>query len=733
MNYLGLPLILLLLSTLIIDFVGTTHNADGQSIGSIDNGDCALVANISTYPVYYNSSSRNNPDGTYYAGDAFHYIIIYGLKEIGPAVCSNLETSLTTSGSISLAGHTLEDNASITGFEELAREMCRQAAEEGLRCMYGHAEVSIGAKPGEHYLTFMISVDHKHCYIADGKVKCTWHRHEAEAKYRAHVLKPNIFLDVVKANVTDSDGYWIRNLDQTYYLWDGINVLHIVRYKWQNERVGTLHTKTTKVYDLKIEKEFECRSGGCSYTLQHPGLSPWNYNFNYGSGSTLYNATGSKDYGRHTFIYKVELFNIHRYLNATSNSTDALVVKYEPVYTNYPYSMLIDDNAWAYGNRLAVALHYFGSRGGEKDDTGGMHELRRSKVNGYQYSGYAFNPVWPVVLHERLKWLGAVSVDSNSLLTDSKNSTSMFVKSGYGKILFAYPIEHFMLKTRFENATLDAALQSVVFGGFNVKNTTEFRYVYPAVKFNTRVSVAAYHSDGRINNIPLSIDMIPQFEHGATYLHDYLNSKVIHDTGDRKFAEIVLSDMYGRGNSIAGNGFIKLKARFTSLLIPDSAKLVWGDKMNIPLNLALDALSPYMVKISAGSISRTFNATLFQFYSDYDYIVNLDNDNKLNVTRYGDLVVVPFDKKFGEVTLLKVNGKEHSNCMLGCSLVISKSEPLLVEAFNIWGGRAYAELEPVQEKMKSDIDMVQLATTLAILLGAFIIARIVARFGDKTR
>jgi len=274
-------------------------------------------------------------------------------------------------------------------------------------------------------------------------------------------------------------------------------------------------------------------------------------------------------------------------------------------------------------------------------------------------------------------------------------------------------------------------LQSIVFGGYNVKNVTEFRYVYPAVKFSTRINVAAYHSDGSINSIPLSIEMIPQFEHGATYLHDYLHAKVMRDTNDRKFADMVLSDTYEKGSSIAGNSFIKLKIRFTSLLIPDSARLGWGDKMNIPLNLALDALSPYIIKINAGTVSRTFNATLFQFYSNYHYAINLDNDNKLNATRHEDLVVVSFDKRFGEMTILKVNGEERIDCVLGCSLIASKNEPLLLEAFNIWGGRAYAEIEPIQEEEQSRINITNLLTALAVLTGAFILARIVARVGEK--
>jgi hypothetical protein len=117
--------------------------------------------------------------------------------------------------------------------------------------------------------------------------------------------------------------------------------------------------------------------------------------------------------------------------------------------------------------------------------------------------------------------------------------------------------------------------------------------------------------------------------------------------------------------------------------------------------------------------------------SDYNYTVNLDDDNKLNATRHGDLVVVRFDAKFGEITTLKVNGEEGNDCMMGCSLIANKSEPLML-VFNIWVGRAYTELEPTQEEGQTSIDITQLATAFLALLDAFIVARLVSRIGKST-
>lgn len=53
----------------------------------------------------------------------------------------------------------------------------------------------------------------------------------------------------------------------------------------------------------------------------------------------------------------------------------------------------------------------------------------------------------------------------------------------------------------------------------------------------------------------------------------------------------------------------------------------------------------------------------------------------------------------------------------------------MLEAFNIWGGSAYAELEPVQQKERMDIDVTQLAIGFSALLAALIIAKVVSRIG----
>ncbi len=353
--------------------------------------------------------------------------------------------------------------------------------------------------------------------------------------------------------------------------------------------------------------------------------------------SWIYNGTSEKDLGAHSFQYRIDLFNIERYLNTTSGSTDALLVRYDPVCQNYPYNMLEDNHWWAYGNRPAVALHYFGSQGGGPDDPSGIHELRRSKLNGFDYSGYAFDPVNKIFLNETMTWNSAESIilqrledrcnkevtfDSSSFQAEQENTASnkkdsaMFVKSGYGKIIFSYPILRTMLKERSHDVTIDNSLQSVHFGGKEISNVTEYDYVYPRVKFHTSVKVIVTDSEGQRNQIPVSIVMSPQFEKGSEYTQDYVCKKIFHDTQDVGFSDITLDDMYEKDvNQKNGTGYVNLKSSLTSTWFPNYTETFFSnsnhtfgnnsafespyeDELDIPLNFGFGALSPYDIEIT---------------------------------------------------------------------------------------------------------------------------------------
>jgi hypothetical protein len=759
---LGKKKILIISMTLIFSIMAVIgmESAEARHFSGGTTVPCEITIRANILPVYYSglSSPRNNPDRTYYPGDAFHFIIQYA----GSDTCRNFTVHpLQSSGGLTVTGHpetNYESTQSVASFENTVQQLCNKNARINAGCVSGHAEIAItqdelnqihcttNAKTKskvcdkiENKLSLTVSGQKKVCTTIKGKLKCFWVTVSRTASFVPSILNPNISINVTKENLTDSDGYTIRNLDGTYYLWDAINVIHWPTYKWQNERGGTLETVTTKNYDLANEKEFECQKKSadtCDYTLEHNHIAPWNRVFDHGAGLTIYNGTSERDLGAHSFQYRVDLFNIGRYLNTTSGSTDALVVKYEPVYQNYAYNMLKDNHWWAYGNRHGVALHYYGSNGGGLDDSAGIHELRRSKLNGFDYSGFAFDPVYKVPLNETMTWDSAepiilqrledscnkVNFDSTSFVAEDDNTnnekdSAMFVKAGYGKIIFSYPILRTMLKERFHDVTINNSLQSIHFGGREISNVTDYDYIYPRVKFHTSVKVIAINSDGQRNQIPVSITINPQFEKGAEYTQDYICKKIVHDTQDNGFSDIVLDDMYAKENKKDGIGYVNLKASLTSTWFPNytgsffvnsnytfennsTLDGLYENELDIPLNFGFGALSPYDITITAHDKSHIFDAETFQFYSNHLFVVNLDQDNLLNVTRNENnknLVTISYDENFGSIEQLLIDGREYERrCRTGCSMIIQNNESIILEAYNVWGGRAVASLDSVE-------------------------------------
>ena len=127
---------------------------------------------------------------------------------------------------------------------------------------------------------------------------------------------------------TEEVGYTSRNLDESYYVWDAINVVHNPLYKWKNDRVGTLFVEIEKSHDpLVLVEEFFCESARCINTMEIPGFKSWTWEFDYGGGNTVYNATSLADIGEHEIEYTTTLYNIVPQIDQNINSTNVLVVE----------------------------------------------------------------------------------------------------------------------------------------------------------------------------------------------------------------------------------------------------------------------------------------------------------------------------------------------------------------------------------------------------------------------
>jgi hypothetical protein len=684
-------------------------------------GFCKVGVETVVSKLYSNGFVRNNPDGSFYPADGFGYNFVFGLAG-DPSKCRNFTVCPIISKNI------MPESTQLCEPKKL-KALSKKASKNGkIWSSSGDAEISADENASSHYISLRVNAERWGCHFPKNLPRvCGWTNISATGSFAPNVIRPIVDVDISQEHLNDIDGYKSGNLDKTYYLWDAINIVHNPQYQWKKDRAGTLSVKVTKQYDLKLEKEFQCESAQCDHTLVHSGFEPWPKTYEYGGGATIYNATKDDQVRKHLLIYKIELLNLGRLIHSSQNKTDVLVVAYEPVYQNYSYLVLKDEYWWSWGNRQAIALEYKGSIGGGPDDTPGVHQGRRSKINSYNYSGYAFDPILPKQLNQTFLWDQASTINLTQKCSDSeidsvsfetKNSkTAMFVKAGFGKIAFSWPIVKTMLEKRYLNATIENTLQSASFAGYELKNLTKYSYQYPDVKFNNPVKVLTYHSDGSRTDFPLSVKLVPDISKGSLYLHDYVCKKVLHDTANSEFADIVVDDMYGRENIANGTGYVNMKTQLTSTWFAPFYTILVNDTFELPIVEGYKALSPYEITITVGKQTRKIQRVV-NFLSPFVHVVNLDSDNLLNVTESFGFVQINPDKKFGEIIKVRINGKElGADCTSGCTTTIYPNEDLDIEAWNVWGGRVSYHLPkpaPLPTKDQVNLDLAFVAIIMAV-------------------
>jgi len=313
----------------------------------------------------------------------------------------------------------------------------------------------------------------------------------------------------------------------------------------------------------------------------------------------------------------------------------------------------------------------------------------------------------------------------------------------------------------FENATVFNTLESNEFAGHDITFLTFDEYMYPESFFHNTVSVTAVDSDGsQDNSVQISIEMIPREEiDGTLPLNQYVHDKIVFDTDDDGFAQIITGldmdgndivvvndhEIYPLDNlTIEGNGKVSLEktrrvlSSFTQYdttidqtfdlneIIDISGKYLLDTEdgvLPIPLTTGLDALSPYTISITAdnGSIETTneFDHTWYDFSIDYNYQLNMDVDNVLDIARDpGNMRVLKYfyDENFGTIESLSINGEifEGENlpeCFKikstgACYLPVPEDHKLAelnIIGTNIWGGTSVETLPEITPEMLNPV------------------------------
>jgi len=804
--------------------------SDAVSTDTLRKEKCFVHVEIKIKSAHHNGIfHRNNPDKTFYPGDAFTYNVntwTDGCRHFQPCPLQSTTNLLgVPNGSIcKVHGHDSDDHT-VGG-------------------TYGAVSNSgigtISPAIGEAELVSMskrVSAEQYTCHKGASGWSCGWPTVSTSASYSPPVILPHLEITMEKDSFefTEDDGYISRNLDGTYYVWDAINVVHNPIYKWKNDRVGTLFVEIEKNHDpLVLEDEFFCDSANCTNTMKVPGFLPWTETFDYGGGNTVYNATSLDDIGEHTISYNTKLFNIVPQIDENDNSTSSLVVEYFPIYESYVYPVLKDDEQLAFHDRMGIALHYFGNESTEAnpDDEIGIHEDRRSKINDYFYSTWGADPwkfdfidgtvgesefsddielTWDEAHHvgiitNEIPVGKSVEIQDEIIPTEypeiipyevGQHGTSNFLKAGYGKINFSYDdlldvvLDQEKKIPRYENATVFNTLESSYFAGHDVSFLTNDEYMYPESFFHNTIQVTAVNSDdSQDDSIEISINVIPREDiKGTTELDQYIHDKVIFDTDDDGFAQIITGldmdgndivvvndhEIYPLDNlTINGNGSVSLEktrrvlSSFTQydtlvdqtfdpnevLDISDKYLLDTKDAiLPIPLTTGLDALSPYNLEITGNNgvteVTNTIEHPWYDFSIDYFYQINMDDSNRLDIKRdpaNPRVLIYKYDENFGTIQSLEINGivYDHENdgekvlpsCFQikstgTCILSLSESEYLAeldITATNIWNGASVATLPEIDPVMLNPSPPNPITSIFDLVLYEWIVILLVLMF-----
>ena len=625
--------------------------------------------------------------------------------------------------------HKYEDEESIEQFENYIENMCSNL-EENQGCVFGHVEIDVEINPELCLYTELekqgistseqpddvciIQNDNLQLDVKGTKIVCSYDDRgikvcESVVVTSSRDVQPNILpadFEILfeKPALKDRDSYDAQNLDGTYYPYDPIAIVHDPALLWKEVRAETIQFETTKIRDLNNELEFDCNENDCDYTVLLDGLFPTEHKFVNGQGITVYNAT----IGDHLFHYTTTVKNLDREISKVTGYTDAQGVDYFPQYESYPYPLLKDVQEYTFDDRQAVAMHYFGNY---RD--GIIYTEERSKINGFYNVGVMYDIPDPNYIIQNFTFSDGINTSDN-LALESYNETAMFVQEGYGKLYFDWPINDIVSPYGFNMYNNVTSYTTLYSKDFAAKDTllNQYELRYPETAFTKDIIIKSINQNGTIINDKIEFDII-QYKNKSEYLNVYLYNKVLHDTENKMFAEIVSDDTNQMNHTITGFGMIN--GTIAKTMVPfDNYDSYVGDSIkkwdatlvdNIiyekqgddllyrsPSDVTLSHLTPHTFRITINdSITREFDMRYYEFGGAQNMTINIQDDNKLTVKREIGFTTIQKPINFGYIDSLSVNDTPiNQNCDNGCVLFLLPLGELEIVAENVWGGKAYA-------------------------------------------
>ena len=261
---------------------------------------------------------------------------------------------------------------------------------------------------------------------------------------------------------------------------------------------------------------------------------------------------------------------------------------------------------------------------------------------------------------------------------------------------------------QYENITLSNTLISGDFAGRQRTDLSKYEYRFAEPFFHTNLSVTALDDTG--TKIPISVNIRPNTDGHTRTLPQYMHEKIVYDSDDPGFGNIVSEDVYPVQYSESGEDDLDVKLRRISSkfeVYNNSTQNVVGSdifslsslylgnsgnaRLEVPLDIGLGSLSPVSVEVTINDMTQNYEYDYVDFGRDIIIHANLAQDNTLEVARHHGSVTVTTAQDFGEIEHLYVNGSvTETECFMSCVIIAPDNLPLEIIAVNYWGGQAHA-------------------------------------------
>jgi len=383
------------------------------------------------------------------------------------------------------------------------------------------------------------------------------------------------------------------------------------------------------------------------------------------------------------------------------------------------------------------------------------------------------------------QWNAHIDLFGDRKFTSLTNDTGMFYGEGYGRISSSLSpdVDDIVNSNSFVNFTSYDTAMSSNFAGKDRTFLFHDAYTHTSKNISAPINVTSVKSDGSINyDSQIIVKLVPNMLNRTEFVSEYIIGH--NHTGNMNITMMHVADLSDISNESTNYGQVILNANRTSVYVNESLlpllnfttpDTLSGTSVQMIEPFFPDGFFPkltktqhstitslieqnreyylaseyywqnahgvYDVEITANGITNTIPLGIFTFSAPLEYMINQDQGNKLRVQGILGITNILPDKHFGDISKVTVDGEElTSDCSNGCFVVHPKAGLHTIEAVNIWGGTATAQInsEPPKpiERLGILEQIEQFATNpwvvmIMILLASIVIASKIWRMYEK--